>query len=532
MFNILMLIEKGVYYLVALFFTYPLMMVILQMFQQNRYENHRYFKWQTNNLENLFKNILIPIIVAIILVLLNRFISLYWLEQLLSIFTFIIFGYLWLILLGKKEQIKPLVFTNRVKRQMVTFFVVDLFVICLIRNYSITIHFLIAFIPFVNYWLIYLVSFINMPIEKYIQNQFIKDAKGIVMSNSNLKKIGITGSYGKTSTKNIVGEILAQKYYTLITPASFNTPMGITRTIREYLKPIHQVFVCEMGADKVGDISYLMDFVKPEIGIVTSIGQAHLATFKSQNNIINEKMQMIENLPVNGVGVLNYDNQFIAEYRIKNSCKILTYGISNTDVDYYACDIKYSPEGTSFKVVDRNGKKHKFTTKLLGEHNVANILSGICVGQALGIEFKDLITAVAQVKQIPHRLEVKKYLQHTMIDDGFNSNPVGSAMALEVLKMMPKPRVLVTCGMIDLGEAQYRLNKEFGLKINGCADKVILVGPLQSAPIKDGLIESGYSSKDIIVVNSTKEAFNTLNSMSKKPITFLVENDLPDAFNR
>ena len=139
--------------------------------------------------------------------------------------------------------------------------------------------------------------------------------------------------------------------------------MCITRTIREMLKPIHEIFVCEMGADKVGDITELMNFVHPQVGIVTSIGPQHLQTFKTQENITHEKMQMIEMLPKDGVGILNYDNELIRNYKVKNPVKIITYGIQNENVDYRAVDIQYHPTGSSFTVVHQN-ERIALTTKL------------------------------------------------------------------------------------------------------------------------------------------------------------------------
>ena len=153
-----------------------------------------------------------------------------------------------------------------------------------------------------SYLFVYPWSLITMPMEEGIKNRYENDAREILKGdNDSLLKIGITGSYGKTSTKNIINDIIADNMYTLITPASYNTPMGITRTVREMLKPTHEVFVCEMGADKVSDISYLMDFVKPKYGVVTSIGPQHLNTFHNIDNIIKEKMQEIEMLPPDGV---------------------------------------------------------------------------------------------------------------------------------------------------------------------------------------------------------------------------------------
>ena len=210
---------------------------------------------------------------------------------------------------------------------------------------------LVIILPWI---LIFLVGWITSPIEALVKQWFIGQAKKILREDKDLIKIGITGSYGKTSTKNVMQAMIGEQFNTLMTPASYNTPMGITITIRTLLKPIHQVFVCEMGADHVGEITSLMKFVQPSIGVVTSIGPQHLTTFGSQENIIKEKMQMMELLPKDGLGVLNYDNDFIRNYRLKNPVKTVSYGVKSRDVDYYADDITYTRMGSSFTVIHRD----------------------------------------------------------------------------------------------------------------------------------------------------------------------------------
>jgi UDP-N-acetylmuramoyl-tripeptide--D-alanyl-D-alanine ligase len=353
----------------------------------------------------------------------------------------------------------------------------------------------------------------------------------ILKEHPSLIKIGITGSYGKTSSKNILNEILSETYYVLASPASFNTPMGLTITIREQLKSIHDVFIAEMGADKVGEIDFLTKFIQPQYGIVTSIGPQHLNTFKSIDNIIREKMKMIENLPVSGVGVLNRDNDYIRAYDIHNKCRVLWYGIEREDVDYRAIDIRYSPEGSQFTVLCDEGE-FAFETILLGRHNIANILAAITLGRVLGISWEKLRKAVSQVNYIEHRLQLKKINNYTFIDNAFNSNPEGSQMSLEVLKGMPGKRIVVTPGMIDLGDRQDEFNRKFGTYMIGCADEVILVGKQQTKAILEGLEEVGFPPTAVHVVDTVKEAFDIVYVTATPDDTILLENDLPDAFNR
>ena len=496
----------------------------LQMFQQNRYELYRYSKWLFDA-RNL--HVTSAFIYAVIVLLTRTLFKNN--GDLFCLFITAAFAILQILKESKKQYIKELVLTARVKRQIVTIvFLLILFYCACIRVFSMDITGILSIL--MPYLMIYPMALITKPMEEGIKKHYENEARSILEQMDHLLKIGITGSYGKTSTKNIINDIISDEKYTLITPASYNTPMGITRTIREQLKPVHEVFVCEMGADKVSDISYLMDFVKPQYGVITSIGPQHLATFGSLDKIIHEKMQEAELLPKDGVAFLNIDNEYIAGYQLKNDCKKVTVGIHNQDADYRAEDVEYSREGSRFSVrID--GKKYRFVCSLLGEHNVTNVLLGIALARELGMKMSDIVKNVKRISQVEHRLEIRKINGYTFIDDAFNSNPVGSKMALDVLSMMPGKRVIVTPGMIDLGEKQAQINREFGSYMIGKADEVLLVGEKQTQPILEGLRESGFPEEEIRVFRNVREAFDHVYKTCSVKDTILLENDLPDAFN-
>lgn len=500
----------------------------LHMFQQNRYELRRYGKWLNDNVS---KKTMLCLIVVLVLVIIYYMVLRNFAPYLsyFIIAAITVYDYL---KEKKKSYIKPLVYTARVKRQIVVIILLDLLVLASVIWLAAIedLMGLVVIAYIMNWFMIYPMAIITMPLEKAVQLYFINDAKKILRKHDDLIKIGITGSYGKTSSKNIVQAIISDRYRSLMTPASFNTPMGITITIREHLKPTDQVFVCEMGADKVNDISYLCKFVKPQIGLVTSIGPQHLQTFKTLDNIIKEKMQMIECLPKDGLGIINVDNEHIRNYRVKNNCKLVTYGIYH-DADYKAVDIQYGPDGSSFNVLFEN-EKHAFKTKLLGEHNIMNILASIAIARYLDIDWDNLRKSVRQVDYVEHRLQVKKINGYTFIDNAFNSNPEGAAMSLKVMSMMPNKRFIVTPGLIDLGPQQYAMNYDLGKKMQGMVDVVILVGPSQTLPIFNGLQDSGFDMENVYVVQTVKEAFSKVYAMASLQDVILLENDLPDAFNK
>jgi len=522
---------------IFLFFAWGALMLVagkraLHMFQQNRYELRRYLPWLKSRADHMAKNAFLVILFYLPWIAV-AFLTNETLSKALSLIliagtaSFLIRREL------KQKYIKPLVITSRVKRQIAVMVVLDALLLLPLTIYASwpVVAILTPLLMVANWAILALMALLTAPIEVLVKDYFINQARKILKAHPSLIKIGITGSYGKTSSKNILAEILGESYYVLASPASFNTPMGLTITIREQLKSIHDIFIAEMGADKVGEIDFLSKFVQPQYGILTSVGPQHLNTFKTIGNILSEKMKLIENLPISGVGVLNKDNAYIREYEIKNKCRILWYGIEQEEVDYRAVDIRYSPEGSQFTVRCAEGE-FAFETILLGQHNIANILASIALARTLGIAWEKLQKAVSQVNYIEHRLQLKKINGFTFIDNAFNSNPEGSKMSLEVLKGMPGKRIIITPGMIELGEQEDELNRLFGTYMIGCADEVILVGKNQTKAVLAGLEEVGFPPIATHVVDTVKEAFAIVYTTASKEDTILLENDLPDAFNR
>ena len=516
----------------------------LHMLQQNLYnENNRYIKWILNNSSNFFTlELLIVVIVAIADVFLINDKTISLILNIIAIILYIVYAINFRKTLKNEQVKKPLVVTARIKRLIVTTIILYLIPISLIiiyRDNLLISHFLIfifILLAYLNSFIILLANFINKyTLEKYVYHYFKSKAIKKLKNMPNLKVIGITGSYGKTSSKNILADILNIKYATLPTPRNLNTPYGLIMTINNYLDKFTDVFIAEMGAYVNGEIKELCNLVHPKYGILTRIGTAHLESFGSEENIRKTKFELIESLPLDGIGVLNKDDPKQVSYKLKNKCKILWIGIDNKDVDVYASNIKCSSIGTTFDVTFKGDKKkYEFETKLLGKHNVYNILAGLALGHEFGISITKLQQAVRNIKQIEHRLELKKMGYFYQIDDAYNSNPVGSKSALEVLSMMPGLKVVVTPGMVELGAKEDELNKEFGKQIATIskADYVVLIGEKKTIPIREGLKEENFDMDNLIVYNDVKEAYNFIRGIkTKKDIYALFENDLLDTYN-
>ena len=512
----------------------------LHMLQQNLYnENNRYIKWLIKN-----KTILNLDLLGVMICILGIF-SAYYLEFISVILEYILFFILILSAIrynqnSKMDQNKKkLVITARIKRLIFT--IVILFLIPslilksnigdLTKNWYFI--FILMVMTYANYLLVFLAMIINTPIEKTVYQYYRKKAQKKLKEMKNLKIIGITGSYGKTSSKNILSSILNCKYNALPTPKNLNTYNGLIMTINNNLDPFTDIFIAEMGAYVKGEIKGLCKLVKPKYGILTTIGTAHLESFGSEENIIEGKFELIESLPEDGFAILNKDDPKQVNYHLKNKVKTIWVGIHNQDADVVAKNIKCSPKGTTFEVHLKNQTEtYLFETKLLGEHNVYNILEAIACGIEFGIEMEDLIQAVKTVQPIEHRLELKRLGNFYMIDDAYNSNPVGAKRALDVLKMMPGIKVVVTPGMIELGEKEEEYNETFGQQISEVADYVILVGEKQTKPIKKGLLDKKFDKEKIIVFNDVREAYPWIRELSlREEVYALFENDLPDTYN-
>ena len=487
------------------------------MLQLESYKNKRYIKWIKNN-----KTIRIKELILII-------------PSIIMFFNFkigLIINIIWALILilfkNKYTEKKPLVVTARIKRMYTTEILILILLGVLLNLYNnliILINVLIIF----SYIFILLINIINSPIEKSIQLKYYKKAKRKLESNKNLKVIGITGSYGKTSTKYIIGTILSQKYNTLITPESYNTTMGVVRTINEKLDNTHQVFVCEMGAKNIGDIKEICDLVNPQYGVLTAIGPQHLETFKTLENVKNTKMELVNSLPESGKSFVNFEDENIKE--IKFNSNNITFGLDKK-CDYYATDIEINEFGSNFNINMKENRTINVKTKLLGVHNIVNIVGAVAICDELGLSEEEIIAGIRFLKPVTHRLELKRNPNGSIIiDDAYNSNVKGAKMALDVLgNFKNRKRVLITPGIVDLGEKAEEYNKNLGKQAATNCDYIILVGEKQAKPIFEGIVEEKYNKENIYVAKDITEAINKMNEIMDSNTVVLFENDLPDNY--
>lgn len=491
------------------------------MLQLNSYRPERYHKWCRDNDKKLVTlSRMLPFLCVLTLALVDR------------VDTWIVYAVCAVVLLltallnWPKKAKKPLVVTARVRRLFVTQGVLCAAILCLILLPAYRGVALIGIANVVVWPFTGLANYINLPLENAIAKGFVKDAARRLAAMPRLTVVGITGSYGKTSVKNYLHALLSAKYNVLMTPGSYNTTMGVVRTIREMLRPSHEIFIAEMGAKQVGDIREICDLVHPTYGIITSIGEQHLETFGSVDNIIATKFELADAIPAEGAAILNYDNEYIRARTV--AAPIVSYGDGDSGAAYRYSDMTVDTHGCQFTLTAPDGESCRYTTHLLGGHNIQNLAGCMALAHTLGISLQEMVYPVRLIKTVEHRLQL---LPNGYIDDAYNSNPAGFRSALDTLAAFAAQRVLVTPGMVELGERQDALNRELGEYAATRCDWAVLVGIKQAPPLKEGLLAGGFPQERIFVAATLQEGLSFVNNLPREGERIvLLENDLPDNF--
>lgn len=345
--------------------------------------------------------------------------------------------------------------------------------------------------------------------------------------------IGITGSYGKTSTKFAIERLIGPPGTVLATPGSYNTPLGVCRTINELLRPEHRFFIAEMGAYGEDEIAELMAFVRPSFGVLTAIGPVHLDRFGSMDAIRHGKYEVVRDLPPGGVAVMNVDDPEVrAMADATDHVRVVRYGLDRSGApDVTAEDVEVHPRGTRFTVVDvHSGERAAAETRLLGRHSIGHVLAATAVAREAGRPLPDIAAAIATLEPVEHRLQLIEGTGGVVvIDDAYNSNPAGAAAALEVLEQMPGGRkVVVTPGIVELGERQAEENERFGRRAGEVADHFIVVARLNRDALVAGARAAGRA--EVVAVDTLAEATERLRTLLARGDVVLFENDLPDQY--
>jgi len=517
---------------------------LVHMLQLESYKNKSLRRWIKGNIVHVYRIPAIVSVAAVLLALLFNAILYVGSTGRLIVSAMLSLAYIAVIwLYSKKSRVrnakKPLVMTIRVKRLFAAIALVYAIVcgaLCILDIFVLS-HTVLSGLPLFLLMLlvaagVLTANLLATPVEKAVQHWYMNDARRILAGRDDLIRVGITGSYGKTSCKFILGTILAEKYDVLLPPASFNTPMGLTRVVREQLKNSHDVFIAEMGARHVGDIRELVGLVHPKFGLITSVGPQHLETFGSLENIAKTKYELIEGLPNDGCAFFPADNEICRGFYEKTGIEKYLFAVDyDGPAEARAENIRCGSFGSRFDLMIGE-ERIACETRLLGKHNISNIVGCACVAHRLGLSAAQIRIGIRKIQPVEHRLQLLPTSGGVaVIDDAFNANPSGVRAAMDVLSAFEGRKIVVTPGMVELGEREAEENRAFGKVMAGAADIVFLVGPKHTQPIYDGLIEAGFSMDAIQVFRSLSDAAEALWKLAKPGDVVIFENDLPDNYN-
>ena len=356
------------------------------------------------------------------------------------------------------------------------------------------------------------------PLEEARNRRFIeREAKKL--HGRSLIKIGITGSFGKTSVKEILRSMLSAKYKVVATEGNRNTPMGLALTLKDLPKDA-EVFICEMGARYAGDIKELCRLVRPDYAIVTGVTGQHLETFGSLDNIATEKGELARHARLSVT--LNMDNQYTKNMA---SGAPVTYAGFDRFAQVRAENVAVTARGTTFDLV-AFGERATVKTRLLARHNVLNILLATATALELGIAFSEICDIIAGLVAVPHRLQLVETANGvTVIDDGYNANIEGVMSALDLLKTYEGRRLVLAQGIVELGHESASVNEKIGRALATSADIVLLCGE-NADYILTGLSERGFPTEQIRRYKNLREAQEDFPLILRHGDLLLLQNDL------
>lgn len=500
---------------------------MLGILQQEGYASLPFLKWcfHKKNLEER-RLVLLSISLALLLALFNLCFC-FWDYKVANVISVVPFAG-WIIFYFLSERKRALkvktVPTNRLIRLAVCVFLVIALVSCGLAFACVAVSqtvdskwlYLFRFVPFalLPLALPLLIALANSIMKLYEiphGKKFLRRSRK-PLAESSCIKVGITGSFGKTSVKNYAQIILSEKFRVLATPASYNTPLGIARTVSENGLD-YDIFLAEMGARKMGDIAELCDMVNPTVGVITGVCCQHLETFGSEKNIQKEK------------GVLAQRAETVV---LGKSVTTQKEGALREGVDFEAEEIELNTDGVKFTLRIKD-EKIPVTTALLGRHAAEDIALASALAYALGMTMQEIAAGIEKIQPVPHRLQKMEANGVTILDDSYNSNVEGARVAVETLKLFGGKRYIVTPGLVELGSIEEKKNEELGALFVGL-DGVILVGETRVLPLRNGYLKAGGEEEKVKIVPSLHKAQQYLAEALATGDTVLFLNDLPDKY--
>jgi len=504
----------------------------LYLWQLKEYHTGRFFdhfntekgrKLLTNPL-NVFKVILIILFFAVPVLSLFLLVLVYLIEFFKTAVDF------------STKKIKRPVFTK--KSLFLIFLAISLEIVfligfCQIKESIIIFAFSLLIFDVLTPIIVSILVLLTQPLAVLGRNRIIRKAKKKREEFKDLLVIGITGSYGKTSTKEFLYAILSQKFgenKVLRTKIHQNSEIGISQCILKDLKPEHKIFICEMGAYNREGIKLLCDITKPKIGILTGINEQHMATFGSQDNIIKTKFELIESLPENGIAIFNSDSAFI-RFKVRNSkFKVLNqkfYSIKER-ADIWAENIKVERDSVAFRIFTKDNDSVDVKINVLGRQTILNFLGAALAIKELGITLSEIAKASEEINSKYGGMQLKAGKRGlNIIDSTYSANPDGVISALEYLKIWPPKRIIVMPCLIELGMASKEVHWKIGKKIGEVCDLAIITTKERFKEIKEGAVGRGMKPENILFIENPQKIFEKIKSFCEPGDVVLLESRVP-----
>jgi len=368
---------------------------------------------------------------------------------------------------------------------------------------------------------------VNLP-TKLLKKFYLRRAAIKLAGYKNLLVIGVTGSYGKTTVKNFLAQMLSAKFKVVAPPKNINTELGIAKFILKTDFFGADIFVVEMAAYKIWEIKLICNMVRPKIGILTAINEQHLPLFGSIENTQTAKYELLRALPADGLAVINSDNQYCREFTIELKCQVKTFGQSvEVKPDYLISQVRASLNGLEFSAAP----DYEIKTKIIGAHNAMNVAPTIIISEYLGLTKADIIKQALKLRLPEATMQLTDYGSSVIIDDSYNSNPEAFKAALKYLadSKTAGKKIVISRGMIELGEASRAAHEEIGKLIAEVADELVIISPDSTAEFRAG---AGDSKLKIQTIFEPISLLEYVKKNKNRPNLILLEGRLPEIIKK
>lgn len=490
-------------------FELPLNLSILQLCEYNYLD---YVKTKYKNYKLFYLKIIFDIN-CLVLQLLKL--------NLIGLIIYVAFYFFFCPCYMMKIKIKKHIFTKRIIR----FYCVFVLCVLLTKTYEIlsqiyiNMYNILVFVTITPVIMFIITHITILIIELFLIKKYIRKAKD-KLNNSNAKIIAITGSYGKTSVKNFLYTLLSEKHNVVMTPKSYNTISGICLTINNTSLAGVDYVILEMGAKKRGDVKKLCKLFSPYYGILTSIGEQHLKTFRSIENIYSAKTELQDAVSLNGFMVFNCYNDLA-----NKACVSYLGNSKGVGVDYFIADFKQNENGISF-LFKTNNYSIPVNVPLYGYHNAINISLAITFCLNIGFKSQDIIAGLENIVPVESRLKPYRLRDNLIFNNGYNSNPHSATCSLEVISSFESyHKIIITPGFVEMGKMAFELNYNFGKQIAGVCNEAYIVNQVNRKSLVEGIMSVDSNFKIHIV-----EHFQDIDFNNFKQSVILIENDLPSNY--